>query len=323
MSYRFVSEGNKILPDIILSDLNLDIRFQENIGAGSFGAAYLYVSEIDRKRYIVKFSYPNERAKPIFESEIDTLLSVYERLLTPEQLNSNICPEQILCYKYKIIIDPIKNPDEYALVIKQLLKFKPKKIDDNFAIYGIVSEYIPGDILLDRIKKYFGNKQKTLDFIDQLTSIVKRLHDVDVIHRDIKAENIIISGDKVYLIDFGFACLLDKCTDIPGSAKYAPLLLIKYMLNTRNIKFYKYQDVFAIMVCIWITDQTFYPFVSTKEGKITKELRKPKFHHDGITEHLVKFFTDYIDDEITEEEIINIYTIDHIRAMFGLNETQI
>lgn len=51
------------------------------------------------------------------------------------------------------------------------------------------------------------------------------LHSINVAHRDMKAENIIISSLKVTLIDFGFALQIDPlnplCTDPRGSADYA------------------------------------------------------------------------------------------------------
>ena len=94
----------------------------------------------------------------------------------------------------------------------------------------ILREYIEGQSLLDYIQKRGAlSKDETLSIMIPLCKIVKRLHSQTppVIHRDIKAENIIRSSDgSVYLIDFGIARRYDEGsgqdTQVLGTPQYSP-----------------------------------------------------------------------------------------------------
>ncbi len=94
----------------------------------------------------------------------------------------------------------------------------------------ILREYIEGQTLLDYIQKRGAlSKDETLSIMIPLCRIVKRLHSQTppVIHRDIKAENIIRSSDgSVYLIDFGIARRYDEGsgqdTQVLGTPQYSP-----------------------------------------------------------------------------------------------------
>lgn len=94
----------------------------------------------------------------------------------------------------------------------------------------ILREYIEGQSLLDYIQKRGAlSKDETLSIMIPLCRIVKRLHSQTppVIHRDIKAENIIRSSDgSVYLIDFGIARRYDEGsgqdTQVLGTPQYSP-----------------------------------------------------------------------------------------------------
>jgi serine/threonine protein kinase len=77
-----------------------------------------------------------------------------------------------------------------------------KKVVDNF----LITEYIDGS---DMWQYYYdGNVKKieqTYDFILQLFKALEEIHKIGVVHLDIKPENIMISKNKLKLIDFGGA----------------------------------------------------------------------------------------------------------------------
>jgi serine/threonine protein kinase, bacterial len=69
----------------------------------------------------------------------------------------------------------------------------------------IVTQYVDGESLARRFFLKPGDHKEVLSILLQLTKAVAYLHSMGVIHRDITPENVIISGGKPFLIDFGAA----------------------------------------------------------------------------------------------------------------------
>ena len=69
----------------------------------------------------------------------------------------------------------------------------------------IVTEWVNGDSLARRFFLRPGEQKEVLPLLIQITSAVAYLHDSDIIHRDLTPQNVIVSGDKAYVIDFGAA----------------------------------------------------------------------------------------------------------------------
>ena len=66
-----------------------------------------------------------------------------------------------------------------------------------------------GDLsLLDYLKKNFPLSDAAMRRIaQQLLSAIVYLHDKNIVHRDIKLQNVLMRDDQVKLIDFGFSTL--------------------------------------------------------------------------------------------------------------------
>ena len=71
--------------------------------------------------------------------------------------------------------------------------------------YYFIYEYCNGGTLLDKIRKdgYIAEK-KALSYFQQLLEAFKVLNRCNIMHRDIKAENIFFHDDTIKLGDFGF-----------------------------------------------------------------------------------------------------------------------
>jgi serine/threonine-protein kinase len=79
----------------------------------------------------------------------------------------------------------------------------------------LVMEYLPGESLLQRVSRGPIAPVRALDIAKQITSGLARAHQMGVIHRDLKPDNILLlpsnnGGDIVKVLDFGIAKLTDQ-----------------------------------------------------------------------------------------------------------------
>ena len=99
---------------------------------------------------------------------------------------------------------------------------------------GFVMEFIQGDTLSKLIKedKYRFTKKEIYVVINQLIDIVRQVHEEEIVHRDIRTPNIIVSNGEVYLIDFGLARWRDYQYDYNIDFSFIGRVLIT-LLGTR------------------------------------------------------------------------------------------
>lgn len=95
--------------------------------------------------------------------------------------------------------------------------------------YYIVMEYVEGKTLKNLIKKRGGlTLPEVIDIMTQLTSAIACAHDSNIIHRDIKPQNVLIKEDGIVKItDFGIAMALNsneltQTNSVMGSVHYLP-----------------------------------------------------------------------------------------------------
>jgi len=96
-------------------------------------------------------------------------------------------------------------------------------------VYSLSLEFIKGDKLADMLNSYLLKKQKSV--MKLLGEQVSLLHDAHLIHGDLTTSNAILSGDKVFLIDFGLGFFSHKIED-----KAVDLHLIKQALNAKHFQ---------------------------------------------------------------------------------------
>ena len=95
--------------------------------------------------------------------------------------------------------------------------------------YYIVMEYVDGKTLKSLIKKRGAlTLPEVIDIMLQLTSAIACAHDSNIIHRDIKPQNVLIKEDGIVKItDFGIAMALNsneltQTNTVMGSVHYLP-----------------------------------------------------------------------------------------------------
>lgn len=160
--------------------------------------------------------------------------------------------EDIILKKYRYVYPYIKNIvsneiDINCKILQNRLKNIPKML-------GFINKINGAILYFDKINGIqFSNLnvdslslKERFNIFNKLLVIVKSLHDIKIIHNDIKSTNIIITSDKeVYLIDFDLSTSLYKNNfnvDIYSLNKILYFLLKdeKVLLRLRN---YTYDSI--------------------------------------------------------------------------------
>ncbi|MDO5724770.1 MAG: Stk1 family PASTA domain-containing Ser/Thr kinase [Tissierellia bacterium] len=99
--------------------------------------------------------------------------------------------------------------------------------EDHKTVYYIVMEYINGKTLKDLIRETGGlTVEKAVNYVIQIAEALSKAHENDIVHRDIKPQNIMVTNDEqMKVTDFGIAKAANNATvtagnDILGSVHY-------------------------------------------------------------------------------------------------------
>lgn len=174
-------------------------------------------------------------------------------------------------------------------------------IEEDDEYFYIIMEFYPGGDLSYYVEDYKNglSRQQVLHIARQLIDAVDYCHNHDVVHRDIKLENIfLIKKEKfphVVLGDFGLSNLQptnELLHDNLGSILYAAPELIL------SIPYYgTLADVWAIGVCLYLLFTGEYPFDSENNFELYKQITKREVFPDSETpgkegkdcRHLIKW----------------------------------
>ena len=143
---------------------------------------------------------------------------------------------------------------------------------DARALY-LVLEYCPKGNLYDELhkqpKQRFSEK-KAAYYIRQIAKALKFTHSNNIIHRDVKLENLLLDVYKIpMLADFGWSIctdLSDNCKDFCGTLDYLPLEMIKQ-------RSYSYgADIWSLGVLMFELLTGYAPFVAKKPAMTYKRI---------------------------------------------------
>ena len=180
----------------MLSDLRPGLQFHhyqllEQIGVGGQGVVW---SAVDRKRNIVAAIKFNELSESDQQQADDVM---FEKQL-----------ERLLSVQHAHIL-PVH---DYGLESQ---------------IRYLVSPYIPGGSVFDRIRRGPLPLEEALRYVTEVASALDYLHGQGIIHRDLKPSNILLTlKQHTYLADFGLARAVSLTTQAMhtgrGTPPYAP-----------------------------------------------------------------------------------------------------
>ncbi|KAA8497750.1 Calcium/calmodulin-dependent protein kinase type 1 [Porphyridium purpureum] len=151
-------------------------------------------------------------------------------------------------------------------------------IEDRNAMY-VVTEFLNGGDLLDRITKGAFTETQTMYFAEKVLSILAFIHKQGITHRDLKLENFMLhstnSDEVIKLIDFGMAHrrkpketkLLDE--DWPGTRAYeAPEILRRVPYNPEKV------DIWCTGIMLYTAVEKVYPFEDPDDAKLSEMIRQ-------------------------------------------------
>lgn len=215
-------------------------KISKEIGKGKGGKIYLAYDEIQKKNVAIK--------------EVDKK-SKYEENVLKHIKNKNIDYKNIIeCY------DIITDHNKYDYFIFEYIK-------------GITLKHFI------RLKAFqqFHNCRSYASIMKQLVEGLKLLHSINVVHRDIKCDNIMITSDcQVKIIDFGLSDIEESYKPI-RSAKGTPLYMSPEVLCCEKITYKSY-----LKSDVWSLGTVFYKLLNQKypyNGNDLYELKDNLIYH--------------------------------------------
>ena len=227
----------------VLTNIDEDFVFIKKIGKGSTSTVYLSEHVESKEQFAVKCLY-----KEHLLSHENSIASLLEEIRILREIKHNNIAQ--LYYVY---------------------------INEN-CIY-LVMEYLPNGTLFQRIRsKGKFDETNCAKFIKGLLETLEYLHSINIVHRDLKLENIIMVGDddcEFKIIDFGLAYLSratqsKKC----GSPGYVAPEILKNMRYNHKI------DIFSAGVILYILLVGCQPFQATKTQELLKKNAECRFAVD-------------------------------------------
>ena len=229
--------GNNSIKDSenqIIGILNSEFYLIKIIGSGSSGLVYLSYS--------------------IYDENIPKTLYAIKIMDKPEP-NNDIINNRKINYLEKINHKNIIKVFRHGLGMLQTSQGLTQKI------YYIIMEYVDHGSLLSQLgdNMGFGEDFGRLIFA-QLLDGLEVIHNSNVVHRDIKLENIMLSGSDFTLkyVDFGFATEKSSgyLTTYLGTPNYAAP-----ELHMKRPYLGVYEDIFSLGVTLFITVTGYLPFI--------------------------------------------------------------
>ncbi|XP_072170246.1 uncharacterized protein [Diadema setosum] len=190
-----------------------------------------------------------------------------------------------------------KNLTREARMMSQLQHPNIARLYETIAsssLYCLVMEFVPGGDLLQFVRGQTGGKLKegiARKFVRQLVSALHHMHQLGIVHRDLKMENIMLDHkhETVKIIDFGLSnqCDPDELYKTHcGSPEYAaPELYIAGRDYGPEV------DIWSLGVCMFamVTGKLPFttPYSENRRQHLLRQIRKGLLEvHDKEMEHL-------------------------------------
>lgn len=143
----------------------------------------------------------------------------------------------------------------------------------------LVMEYVTGEPLYEKISnaenQAFTEKQ-VAGYIISLLHAINHCHALDICHRDVKPDNIMImSDDTVKLIDFGMAAVshAKELTETAGTPFYMAPEVIKHQYG-------KQSDIWSIGIILYTLVSGYFPFQGEDIEDLFRKICAGEYHFE-------------------------------------------
>jgi serine/threonine protein kinase len=184
--------------------------------------------------------------------------------------------------EYNVLQTITKKCTESCPIIKEIRSFE--QTNDVETYFYIIMELADGDIENFIYENDLHTLEKKTPLLKKLVNAVHFLHETaDVIHGDIKPENILMIGNQPKLSDFGISCFVPNCDYSAGTPGYFDPILSKDVLN-------KSSDIYSLGATMYklLTEDAYGPRYNIGEQNVYNTFIE-KYADWKIKEKLGKF----------------------------------
>ncbi|EDK31740.2 Serine/Threonine kinase domain protein (macronuclear) [Tetrahymena thermophila SB210] len=264
----------------------------QTIGEGGFGKVVLAEHKQTKEKFAIKFVNTSLIGNA---SDIDMVFREAEVFFITSNNNSTRELIHCFCFMKKVL----KNLNHRNIV----------RIFNCYTLKGMevvfIMEYLQGGELLEYVtKKGRLSELEARQFFRQIVDAIQYCHKENVIHRDLKLENILLSQSSsssiIKIIDFGIAGVGNLNTNKlnVGSLRYmAPEVLLKQVQSLQ-----KSIDIWSLGVILYTLVVGNLPFNGETPSEIIKKITTGSYSFPAQVEGIL---TDEIKDLITNILIVN------------------
>lgn len=145
--------------------------------------------------------------------------------------------------------------DAEARLLSSLQHPRVVRIIDHFSASS--SQYLVMDLVrgidLDLLLKERGTPglpvDQAIEYVRQTCEALQYVHNQQIVHRDVKPQNLILSEDGIVLVDFGIARLLDEVEAQGTTGIGTPRFMAPEVLAGGNVS--ARTDVFSVAATLW------------------------------------------------------------------------
>lgn len=238
----------KALADVAVLDIATMYTLGDELGRGRFSVVQAATHKKEGARYAVKVVENDSLGDEENLEALETEIKILRQLSHPHVVN-----------------------------LKEVVTTK----DNTY----IVMELLSGGELFNRIvDKGCFTEAEAADLFAQILLSIDYLHSRDIVHRDVKPENILFVSSEsadMKLIDFGYAGLwaADKqLTGLCGTPDYvAPEVLTWYDDDDNGTPYGKGSDLWSLGVLLYVILSGCSPFSADEEEQLLKQVAEAKY----------------------------------------------
>ncbi|GBB91007.1 hypothetical protein RclHR1_01810010 [Rhizophagus clarus] len=133
---------------------------------------------------------------------------------------------------------------------------------DKVQKYALVLEYADGGTLRTYLDQHFNDLKwdDKYQLAFQLASAIACIHECDIIHCDLHADNVFINQKQIKLADFGLSKKIAASSNNPKTFGSIPYIDPKRLCDQKNYKLNKKSDVYSVGVLMWQISSGYQPF---------------------------------------------------------------